>query len=95
MIHRRSFITGLVSLVAAPAIVRVGSIMPVRVMEPFVGRFEPLPFEDLSPAAFALPDLISIQRMTVEMARAMYVPGHYLAPTAQKLLTLTDSRWAH
>ena len=36
MIHRRSFITGLVSLVAAPAIVRVGSHMPVRVMvEPY------------------------------------------------------------
>lgn len=30
MIHRRSFITGLVSLVAAPAIVRAGSMMPVR-----------------------------------------------------------------
>jgi hypothetical protein len=29
---RRSFITGLVSLVAAPAIVRAGSLMPVRVM---------------------------------------------------------------
>ena len=32
MIHRRSFITGLVSLIAAPAIVRAGSLMPVRVM---------------------------------------------------------------
>lgn len=32
MIHRRSFITGLVSLVAAPAIVRAGSLMPVKVM---------------------------------------------------------------
>jgi hypothetical protein len=32
MIGRRGFITGLVSLVAAPAIVRVASIMPVKVM---------------------------------------------------------------
>lgn len=32
MIERRSFITGLVSLVAAPAIVRAGSLMPVRVV---------------------------------------------------------------
>jgi hypothetical protein len=32
MIERRSFITGLISLVAAPAIVRVGSLMPVRSM---------------------------------------------------------------
>lgn len=30
MINRRSLITGLISLVAAPAIVRAGSLMPVR-----------------------------------------------------------------
>ena len=30
MLHRRGLITGLVSLIAAPAIVRIGSIMPVR-----------------------------------------------------------------
>lgn len=30
MLHRRSFITGLVALVAAPAIVRAGSLMPVK-----------------------------------------------------------------
>jgi hypothetical protein len=30
MIARRSFITGLVSLMAAPAIVRAGSLMPVK-----------------------------------------------------------------
>lgn len=36
MIGRRGFITGLVSLVAAPAIVRAGSLMPVRVViEPY------------------------------------------------------------
>jgi hypothetical protein len=34
MIARRSFITGLMSLVAAPAIVRAGSLMPVKVVEP-------------------------------------------------------------
>jgi hypothetical protein len=33
-IGRRSFLTGLVALVAAPAIVRVANIMPVKVMEP-------------------------------------------------------------
>lgn len=32
MIQRRSFITGLISLVTAPAIVRAGSLMPVRAM---------------------------------------------------------------
>lgn len=30
--HRRSFITGLISLMAAPAIVRVGSLMPIKQM---------------------------------------------------------------
>lgn len=30
MIGRRGFITGLISLVAAPAIVRAGSLMPVK-----------------------------------------------------------------
>ena len=32
MISRRSLITGLISLVAAPAIVRAGSLMPVKQM---------------------------------------------------------------
>jgi hypothetical protein len=32
MINRRGLITGLISLVAAPAIVRAGSLMPVKVM---------------------------------------------------------------
>lgn len=30
MIHRRGLLTGLISLVAAPAIVRASSLMPVR-----------------------------------------------------------------
>jgi len=30
--ERRSFLTGLISLIAAPAIVRVGSLMPVKSM---------------------------------------------------------------
>jgi hypothetical protein len=34
MIHRRGLITGLISLVAAPAIVRASSIMPVRAILP-------------------------------------------------------------
>lgn len=32
MIERRSFLTGLIALVAAPAIVRAGSLMPVKQM---------------------------------------------------------------
>lgn len=33
MASRRQFITGLISFVAAPAIVRAGSLMPIKVME--------------------------------------------------------------
>lgn len=60
---RRSFITGLISLVAAPAIVRVGSLMPVKVM----GPMEParwLTFAEVNarygigPASYALDDLV-------------------------------------
>lgn len=32
MLNRRSLITGLISLVGAPAIVRAGSLMPVKTM---------------------------------------------------------------
>jgi len=34
MITRRGFIQGLVSLVAAPAVIRMTTIMPVKVMPP-------------------------------------------------------------
>lgn len=36
---RRSFITGLVSFVAAPAIVKAEALMPVKVIVPDVHRF--------------------------------------------------------
>ena len=47
MIHptRRSFIGSMIALVAAPAIVRVGSIMPVKVMEPVYGTTIPTNFK--------------------------------------------------
>jgi hypothetical protein len=35
--NRRGFITGLISLVAAPAIVRAGSLMPVKSFEIYDG----------------------------------------------------------
>ncbi len=40
MINRRSLITGLISLVAAPAIVRAGSLMPVKAMLPLLSTFD-------------------------------------------------------
>lgn len=47
---RRSFITGLIALVAAPAIVRAGSIMPVR------SYIEPVTAEDLAELLMRLDD---------------------------------------
>lgn len=49
MMERRSFITGLISLVAAPAIVRAGSLMPVRTMvaEPMIIPVHPDVWRDL------------------------------------------------
>lgn len=40
MIERRSFITGLIALVAAPAIVRAGSLMPVKQMIAEIAEYE-------------------------------------------------------
>lgn len=40
MINRRGLITGLISLAAAPAIVRVSSIMPVKVIKPEISMYE-------------------------------------------------------
>lgn len=40
MLERRTFLTGLAALITAPAIVRAGSLMPVRMVveEPLSGR---------------------------------------------------------
>lgn len=51
LLNRRKLITGLISLVAAPAIVRVSSLMPVKTMLPSWSSFSPwlevpiLPYE--------------------------------------------------
>jgi hypothetical protein len=46
ILNRRGFITGLISLVAAPAIVRVQSIMPVKALatvpDPLPAYYEPI-----------------------------------------------------
>lgn len=39
MIARRSFIAGMIGLVAAPAIVRAASLMPVRAFDPYYTRY--------------------------------------------------------
>ena len=55
MIGRRGFIAGLVSLVAAPAIVRVSSIMPVKVV------IDPI---------YGVGPMVSAQQFIVAMAEA-------------------------
>jgi hypothetical protein len=63
MLNRRSLITGLISLVAAPAIVRVGSLMPVKVMV----EFEPVTGVGWS----------GYRALLEEAHRAMYPPTFY------------------
>ena len=44
-LNRRKLITGLVSFMAAPAIIRAGSLMPVKQMNPLlVGEFSGITF---------------------------------------------------
>ncbi len=54
MIERRKFISGLISLVAAPANVRVGSLMPVRSMEPLEEWGSSIDWRDLIEAQRAI-----------------------------------------
>lgn len=54
-LSRRGILTGLISLVAAPAIVRFESIMPVKGFVHLAG-----PAYGRSPAMDALPDLVEI-----------------------------------
>ena len=59
-LSRRSLITGLISLVAAPAIVRVSSLMPVKVMEE-AAEFEFSGFYSIVPASVAQhADLLAV-----------------------------------
>lgn len=65
MIERRAFLTGLISLVAAPAIVRAGSLMPVKANliwgEQLRFSLPPGEVYGLSPAMQMLRDLEEIR----------------------------------
>lgn len=54
MIQRRAFLTGLASALAAPAIVRAGSLMPVRALDPSLTRPIILPIYSLESKWVAL-----------------------------------------
>lgn len=74
VLARRGFITGLISFVAAPAIVRVGSLMPVKVLDFDLIR----PLYGISPGMQALEALIDHNRIMGEMIKAMGIPHEWL-----------------
>jgi hypothetical protein len=78
---RRSFIAGLISLVAAPAIVRAGSLMPVRVMlteAPNMTATEVI--ERLAALDFPSPSyMIDLVKVHSEMLKIMCLPQRFLA----------------
>lgn len=45
--HRRAFLTGALGFLAAPAIVRVGSLMPVSVLPVETRGILPLPYKEV------------------------------------------------
>ena len=75
---RRGFITGLISLVAAPAIVRVSSLMPVKAMT----------WRDVVRAADVEYSIIpeSIYKDLVDITRKAFVPRLYVQLHAQNPL---------
>lgn len=64
-VHRRSFLTGLGALIAAPAIVRVASIMPVKAFDvsmiaPYIGPANPVSIDALY-GTLRLGDIITFE----------------------------------
>lgn len=78
MIERRKFLTELISLVAAPAIVRAGSLMPVKRMEDFIpmGMRVDIDIIDVNNwrycARIATIDISSVSAETVEASRNLF-----------------------
>lgn len=83
MINRRSLITGLVSLVAAPAIVRVSSIMPVKALPPPVYPLHDVPWVDAAVREQILADI----------AAAMQIPVRYLTGDRSPLTEKEELTW--
>jgi len=76
---RRKFIGSLIALVAAPAIVRVSSIMPVKAPDnPWIEILD----ARWGVRATAFPHLLEIQQIQkaalAEIARSFYVPEEFL-----------------
>lgn len=71
MLNRRGLITGLVSFVAAPAIVRAASLMPVKAI-----TLDELPLYGFSPGMAASLDMVDFDQVMREWARIMCVPDY-------------------
>lgn len=74
MIARRGFLTGLFSAMAAPAIVRAASLMPVKAL-PFL--------RNLTTQAVDFIDFAAVQR---DLVRLQAVPTHWLTDEGQRQL---------
>jgi hypothetical protein len=82
---RRSFITGLISLVAAPAIVRAGSLMPVKAIIEPVGTFNvPLDPTDCIIGDGYITEVASMTRKA--FLPQLFVQTYKVDPLLQKLL---------
>jgi hypothetical protein len=82
--NRRGFIGGLAALVAAPAVVRYASLMPVRgiVQAAFLGPI--FPAELISLADLMIGDMITITGMHQLQSAHFIVVGE--SPSGRKLL---------
>ena len=69
MIHRRTFLQGMFSALAAPAIVRAASLMPVKALVPQA--------ELVLPAAFER-ELSALQNELAAITRRAFVPRLYV-----------------
>lgn len=81
MLDRRKFLTGLISLVAAPAIVRAGSLMPVKADADwrYLVRAVDIDISEVYGRSPAMMTLTDAQEL-LAMRRAFFIPEKYLSP---------------
>jgi hypothetical protein len=91
MLNRRSLITGLISLVAAPAIVRVTSIMPIKALPSAedllkirMNAVYELTRKQLADSLYG--DLIAVTRQA-------FVPRLFVSVYRGALVECLDERW--
>lgn len=68
-VSRRGFLAGLTAAIAAPAIVKATSLMPIKVVKP---TMQDLVVYGRSPAMDALPSLEFLEGMSQRMAMTLF-----------------------